>query len=460
LPAQKADHQALRASRAKPGRIAVIVVGALLALPALALIAGGTALTVAYATQRDDDGYFDATLDRLSTATAAITTEEADLRADPGPPDRVLDFVDFSVRIQTTRVDQSSELFIGIGPAADVENYLNGVARDEIRDVEADGDVEYRSISGIEMPAPPAEQEFWVASASGAGTQELIWEFSEGRWSVVLMNADASPGILAEATVGIRSGALLPFAISILVAGALLLAVAVSLIVVAARGRATESAEPEDREVEAAAPPVLRAMKAFFGVAVSGRSYRNYLYLALSFPLGLAYFVFLVTGLSVGVGLVIIWVGIPILLLVLVGWWAMCVFERQLAVRLLRVDIPPMSRTRLSGSVWTRLRAHLRNPVTWKGLVYLLVKFPFGVAAFSALVTTVALASLVAAPVVYSLADLQIGFWEIDTLGEASILPIPALLSALVLMHLMNGAAFIWGRFARLMLGTPPSSVT
>ena len=73
-------------------RIAAVVVGVLLALPALGLLAGGAALTVGYAIEHDDDGYFDATLERLSTATAEITTGEVDLRADPGPPDRVLNF--------------------------------------------------------------------------------------------------------------------------------------------------------------------------------------------------------------------------------------------------------------------------------------------------------------------------------------------------------------------------------
>jgi hypothetical protein len=237
----------------KPGRIAAIVIGVLLALPALVLLVGGAALTIGYATERADDGYFDTTLERLSTPTAAITTGEVDLRADPGPPDELLDFVDFSVRIRATGLDQGSELFVGIGPEADVEAYLSGVARDEIRDVEEDGDVGYRSIPGTGVAAPPAEQGFWVVSASGAGTQEIIWEFSEGRWAAVLMNADASPGILAEATVGLRSGALLVVAISILVAGAVLLAVAVAIIVVALALRVPE---PEEVAAAEAAPPV------------------------------------------------------------------------------------------------------------------------------------------------------------------------------------------------------------
>ena len=69
------------------------------------------------------------------------------------------------------------------------------------------------------------------------------------------------------------------------------------------------------------------------GVAVDPRSYVNIFYLLLSFPLGLFYFVFLVTGISLGVGLTIIWVGIPILLLVLGGSWLLCKLERALYLR-------------------------------------------------------------------------------------------------------------------------------
>ena len=59
----------------KPWRIAAIVVGALLVLPALVLVVGGAALIGGYATQRDDDGYFDATLDRLLHGIALYGAE-------------------------------------------------------------------------------------------------------------------------------------------------------------------------------------------------------------------------------------------------------------------------------------------------------------------------------------------------------------------------------------------------
>ncbi|GER87484.1 hypothetical protein KDW_16460 [Dictyobacter vulcani] len=45
----------------------------------------------------------------------------------------------------------------------------------------------------------------------------------------------------------------------------------------------------------------------------------NMLYLLLAFPLGLIYFVLMVVGLSVGASTLIIWIGLPILLLTMIG---------------------------------------------------------------------------------------------------------------------------------------------
>ena len=63
-----------------PGRIAAIVIGVLLAVPALGFLVGGAALTVGYVTERADDGYFDVTLDRLSTPTAAARCKRVQRR--------------------------------------------------------------------------------------------------------------------------------------------------------------------------------------------------------------------------------------------------------------------------------------------------------------------------------------------------------------------------------------------
>ena len=132
----------------------------------------------------------------------------------------------------------------------------------------------------------------------------------------------------------------------------------------------------------------------FFGVVAEPQSYINILYLLLGLPLGIAYFVFLVTGISVGAGLIIIWVGVPILALVLAGSWAICEFERILAVTLLKEEIPRTTRGRSTVTdaqalssverffvgAWRRLKSHLSERLTWTGMLYLLLKFPVGVA--------------------------------------------------------------------------------
>jgi len=232
----------------RPGRIIAIIVGAVLALASLGILIGGGVLSLAYVVEADDGGYFDETLDRLGTATAAITTGDVDLSTDPGPQ-WLLDAVDVSVRLQATGVDENAELFIGVGPEAAVDSYLSGIARDEVREIRTGGSVRYRSVPGAETATPPVDEGFWVASASGAGTQILEWDVAEGEWIVVLMNADGSAGILADVTVGMRSGALLAIGVSMLAVGGVLLAIAVAIILAGALSRERErEATPEERD--------------------------------------------------------------------------------------------------------------------------------------------------------------------------------------------------------------------
>ena len=230
-----------------PGRIITIIVGAVMALIATAFLIGGALLTIAHIIESDDGGYFDETLDRVGTATAAITTEDVDLRTDPGP-EWGLNALDVSVRLQATSVDDSGEVFIGIGRQADVTAYLAGTAHDQISHITAGGSLEYTQAAGEESAAPPVDESFWVASASGGGTQVVEWDVAEGEWIVVLMNVDGSAGILADVTVGIQSGALLAVGIVMLVAGGVFLAIAVAIILAGALRRSTPQENTTDEQ--------------------------------------------------------------------------------------------------------------------------------------------------------------------------------------------------------------------
>lgn len=224
----------------RAGRIVALVAGVLLLLGGLALLAGGGALGLAHLFGRDADGYYAATLDRIDTETVAVTTEEIDLRADPGSSEWLLDRIDADVRLRVTGASSERAVFVGVAPEADVDAYLAGVAHAEVVDVD-DRTVELRDRSGGDVVAPPTEQDFWAAETSGTGTQELVWEPETGRWAAVLMNADGSAGVAADVQVGARASFVGPLALILLAVGAVVTICALALVVVAA------SAPPDDR---------------------------------------------------------------------------------------------------------------------------------------------------------------------------------------------------------------------
>jgi hypothetical protein len=221
-----------------------VIAGAFVALLALGFLIGGAFLTVGYAVTAEDDGYFDTSPRRFGTPTFAVTTEEADLTADPAPPDWLWDFVDFSVRFRV--VGFGDEVFLGVGSKSDVEAYLGSAAHDQVRDIRPGQSVQYDNIPGTGTVEPPVDQNFWIAETSGSGPQEVVWDVTEGAWVVVLMNADGSPGVAADVAIGARSGAVLPVGVALLGFGLFLFVVAVLIIVLAAVvGRSGEIAERE-----------------------------------------------------------------------------------------------------------------------------------------------------------------------------------------------------------------------
>jgi hypothetical protein len=66
------------------GRIALIIVGSILALASLGLLAGGGTLLWAHTTQRDDDGYYSTRFERFESPGYAIRSDDLDLGTD-GP---------------------------------------------------------------------------------------------------------------------------------------------------------------------------------------------------------------------------------------------------------------------------------------------------------------------------------------------------------------------------------------
>jgi len=60
---------------------------------------------------------------------------------------------------------------------------------------------------------------------------------------------------------------------------------------------------------------------------------------------------------------------------------------------------------------------------------------------------------LILAPLTYSSLTMEFGFYQVNSKDEAMVCCLVGVVLLLVSFHLVNGLAFVWGRFAQLMLG-------
>jgi signal transduction histidine kinase len=195
----------------------------------------------------------------------------------------------------------------------------------------------------------------------------------------------------------------------------------------------------------------------FIRGALRPQTLLNLLYLVIAFPLGLAYFIVLVIGASVGTALAVVLVGLGILLATLFATSGMAAIERGTARALLGVPIaqPP---DRRGLKPLQRVGRFLRDPVTWKGLVFVALKFPLGIVTL-ALVGASGFVSLVFlfAPLIVLITPVTVFGWIVESPLQALPLTVIGTPATLLSLHLYNGLAWLWALFARVMLG--PSTV-
>ena len=224
------------ASPARPrwtaGRVVGMVFASIGGLIGLALVAAGIAVIAAYAFDRDDDGYFNTDRKQLRTPTYAITTGKIDLGADEvdWAPDAVLG----NIRLQVEAAGKP--VFVGIGPDDDVNRYLGDVSHAELTDIDG-GQPQFDPHRGRAPQRPPGRQSFWVAQAQGSGEQAVTWDAEFGRWTAVVMNADAARGVDVRADAGIKLGWAIWAGIGMVVIGLLITAGAAVLILRLGRNR-------------------------------------------------------------------------------------------------------------------------------------------------------------------------------------------------------------------------------
>lgn len=229
------------ASRWTAGRIVSLVVGCLVGLGAAGLAVPGFALLVADQVVRDEDGFLMSPEEYFSSASYAIASDDVQMHAG-GPADLTPAALLGDVRL-TALGDANEAIFIGVARADDLHGYLDQVQHATLVDLQ-DGDPVYRETDGAQPTTRPQDQDFWVAASSGTGLQEVTWTPESGRWSVLVMNADASADVAVTMAAGAEVPAL-PWMVGILLSLAGLgLVVATLMIALPLRAVSRGAGEP------------------------------------------------------------------------------------------------------------------------------------------------------------------------------------------------------------------------
>ena len=189
-----------------------------------------------------------------------------------------------------------------------------------------------------------------------------------------------------------------------------------------------------------------------------GRTLRHLGLLVSAIPLGTAWFVLLVTGWSLGLGLLITLLGVPVLLGLAFAVRECARLERGLLDVVAGTRLAGPRRPIWSGSVLGALGHQAIDPRAWRDQAYLLLRFVLGLPfALVALGLIGAGLQIAFAPTYYYAADgIDVGVWRVDTLPEA-LLVVPVGLALLVLaIPVTDGLGRLWTAIATAVLG--PSS--
>ncbi|MGV4983052.1 sensor histidine kinase [Streptomyces sp. NPDC001709] len=118
------------------------------------------------------------------------------------------------------------------------------------------------------------------------------------------------------------------------------------------------------------------------------RTWREFGYVLLSLPLSIILFTWTVTMVSLGAGLLVTFIGIPVLAAALAGCRGFGALERARARGLLRLDVAepePLRMRKPGAAAW--MGAVLKSGGSWRNMLYALLQFPWVVFSFSVAVS-------------------------------------------------------------------------
>jgi hypothetical protein len=206
-------------------------------------------------------------------------------------------------------------------------------------------------------------------------------------------------------------------------------------------------------------PAAPQAAFPFFGVLWNLKAYTSLLYMLTSVVTGIFAFTWVSTGLSLSLGLAVLIIGVPFFLFFMTTTRVLALAEGRLVEVLLDVRMPRRARLLPPGEgLFARAKALLVDRTTWMSLLYLTLKLPIGLFAFTLFTVLLSLAgSFIVAPFGHWFFGLPVvSGWEghefsVGTPGLIAMLLL-GLLGFVAILHLARGMGKLHGALAKLML--------
>lgn len=199
-------------------------------------------------------------------------------------------------------------------------------------------------------------------------------------------------------------------------------------------------------------------VKSFFGVVIDPITWGSFFYLMISLATGIFYFTWVVTGLSLSAGLLVLIIGLPFLAIFILSVRGIGLVEGRVVEALLGVRMPrrqPYSRRNIS--LWERYKAIITDRHTWFTVVYMIIMLPLGTFYFSFFITLIVLSlSGIAIPVLQLGYDIPVFYIDgVRYFLQGWVLPftvIGGILLGIIILHLMRYTGRIHGALAKAML--------
>lgn len=203
----------------------------------------------------------------------------------------------------------------------------------------------------------------------------------------------------------------------------------------------------------------------FFGVVADSRTYGALFYMLLSLATGIFYFTWVVTGVSLSAGLLVLIVGIPLLVLFLGSVRLLSLVEGRIVETMLGERMPrrPLYSER-GQSWWARIGEMFTDARTWSALLYFVLMLPLGIAYFTVVIALLSLSfTLAVSPLLYWAglpgAAIHIGAGSFNLLAFPWLAPVIMGAGVLLLfatLHLARGVGKVHGTIAKHLLVRVP----